>query len=198
LGFGKVAVEAQLVRLTKRDERRLNHTEAAERVQDGVQIKKLDQEEQIVFGEVYAPGFPDSQGDFMSTAEIKKMAYNFMRKSALSNIDVNHTQERSGSYVVESFIAREDDSIFIPGSWVLGVKAPDLDDVAGMDDGELQASGYGAPPNHPDCPGRVTFDHDRVTRHGNGGCLAHPLRRRLQREATVVPRSRRTDVRATA
>jgi hypothetical protein len=93
LGSGQVAVEAQLVRLTKRDERGLSHTKTAERVQDGVQIKKLDQEEQIVFGEVYAPGFPDSQGDFMSAGEIKKMAYNFIRKGALSNIDTNHTQQ---------------------------------------------------------------------------------------------------------
>jgi hypothetical protein len=100
-------------------------TRKAITVQDAVQIKKLDREEQVVFGEVYAPGFPDSQGDFMSPDEIKKMAYNFMRKGALSNIDTNHTQTPNGSYVVESFIARDDDPVFIPGSWVLGVKVPD-------------------------------------------------------------------------
>ena len=92
---------------------------------NGVQIKKLDKEEQVVFGEVYAPGFPDSQGDYMSAEQIKKMAYNFMRKGVTSNIDVEHTQQRSGSYVVESFIARDDDPVFIPGSWVIGVKVPD-------------------------------------------------------------------------
>ena len=90
-----------------------------------VQIKKLDHEEQVVFGEVYAPGFPDTQGDFMSPEEIKKMAYNFLRKGLASNIDVNHSQKPSGRYVVESFIAREGDPIFIPGSWVMGVKVPD-------------------------------------------------------------------------
>jgi hypothetical protein len=61
----------------------------------------------------------------MSSEEIKKMAYNFLRKGVPSNIDVNHTQQPSGSYVVESFIAREGDPTFIPGSWVLGVKVPD-------------------------------------------------------------------------
>ena len=109
----------------KRDARSFSHARQATEGQDGVRIKKLDQEEQIVFGEVYAPRFPDSQGDFMTPDEIRKMAYNFLRKGVTSNIDVNHSQKQSGSYVVESFIAREDDPIFIPGSWVIGVKVPD-------------------------------------------------------------------------
>ena len=48
-----------------------------------------------------------------------------MRKGTLSNIDTNHSQQPNGSYVVENFIARDDDSVFIPGSWVMGVKVPD-------------------------------------------------------------------------
>jgi len=111
--------------LIKRDARSDNFARLADWNQDAVQIKKLDQEEQVVFGEVYAPGFPDSQGDFMTPDEVKKMAYNFLRKGVTSNIDVNHSQQPSGSYVVESFIARDDDPIYIPGSWVIGVKVPD-------------------------------------------------------------------------
>ncbi|MBY0559998.1 XkdF-like putative serine protease domain-containing protein [Hyphomicrobium sp.] len=90
-----------------------------------VTIKKLDEEQQLVFGEVYAPGFPDSQGDFMSVETIQNMAHEFLRKGRVANIDLNHNQELSGCYVVESFIARDDDKTFIPGSWVLGVKIPD-------------------------------------------------------------------------
>ena len=120
-----MAVVARLVRVQKRDTSACAFAAWDETVRNGIQIKKLDHEEQVVFGEVYAPGFPDSQGDFMTPEEIKKMAYNFLRKGAPSNIDVNHSQEPSGSYVVESFIAREGDPIFIPGSWVLGVKVPD-------------------------------------------------------------------------
>jgi hypothetical protein len=37
-----------------------------------------------------------------------------MRKGALGKIDVQHDRRESGSYVVESFIARDDDSVFIP------------------------------------------------------------------------------------
>ena len=116
--------DARQVRLMKRDTAH-SPMRKAEGDQDAIQIKKLDGEEQVVFGEVYAPGFPDSQGDFMTPEEIKKMAYNFLRKGETSNIDVNHSQTPSGSYVVESFIARDDDPIFIPGSWVIGVKVPD-------------------------------------------------------------------------
>lgn len=90
-----------------------------------VAIKKLDADEQLVFGEVYAPGFPDSQGDFMSAESIRTMAYEFMRKSAMGNIDTQHSQTPNGSYVVENFIARPDDSLYIPGSWVMGVKCAD-------------------------------------------------------------------------
>jgi hypothetical protein len=92
-----------------------------------VAIKKTDADEQLVFGEVYAPGFPDSQGDFMTRESIKKMAYEFMRKSAMGNIDTQHSQAPNGSYVVESFIARDDDPLFIPGSWVMGVKCADAE-----------------------------------------------------------------------
>lgn len=88
-------------------------------------IKKTDSEQQIVYGEVYAPGFPDSQGDYMTRETIQEMAYEFLRKGLVHNIDMHHTRELTGSYVVESFIARDDDSIFIPGSWVIGVKIPD-------------------------------------------------------------------------
>lgn len=90
-----------------------------------VKLTKFDEEQQLVYGEVYAPTVPDSQGDFMSREEIQKMAHEFMRRGLVSKIDVQHTREESGCYVVESFIARDDDPIFIPGSWVIGVKVPD-------------------------------------------------------------------------
>ena len=111
-----MAVTAQMVRLVKRDARSPYYAIEASTVQDGIQIKKLDQDEQIVFGEVYAPDFPDSQGDYMSAREIKKMAYNFLQKGNVSNIDTNHSQVPNGSRVVESFIAREGDPIFTPGA----------------------------------------------------------------------------------
>ena len=114
---------ATLVRLLKRDTR--SGSGSPHDAEASVQFKKFDGEQQIVFGEVYAPGFPDSQGEFMRPDEIRKMAYNFLKKGLVSNIDTNHSRQPNQSYVVESFIARDDDPIFIPGSWVLGVHIPD-------------------------------------------------------------------------
>lgn len=79
--------------------------------------------ERIVFGEVYSPLFVDSQMDAMTADEIKKSAYNFMREGRVNKIDLMHNFQETGSYVVESFIARKNDpDEFIEGSWVLGVK----------------------------------------------------------------------------
>lgn len=102
-----------------------------------IQIKKLDEEQQLVFGEVYAPNFPDSQGDFMTAETIQNAAHNFLMNGYVANIDLNHTRELSGCKVVESFVAREDDSIFIPGSWVLGVKVFDPEIWGLIKNGEL-------------------------------------------------------------
>lgn len=101
------------------------------------QIKKTSDEEQLVFGEVYAPNVPDSHGDYMTRETIKAMAYEFMRNGLQHMIDVQHTRELSGAYVVESFIARDDDAIFIPGSWVVGVHITDPSLWAMVKNGEL-------------------------------------------------------------
>ena len=102
-----------------------------------VSIKKCDAAEQIVYGEVYAPDVPDSQGDFMTVETIKAMAHGFMRKGLLAKVDVNHSQVESGCYIVESFLARDDDPVFIPQAWVVGVKIPDPLLWAQVEKGEL-------------------------------------------------------------
>jgi hypothetical protein len=45
------------------------------------------------------------------------------------------------AYVVESSIARDDDGLFIPGAWVLGVKVPD--------DGDQSSSTTQGPSGRP-------------------------------------------------
>jgi hypothetical protein len=100
-------------------------------------IKKTDNEQQVVFGEVYAPDFPDSHGDFMGADAVRDMAYGFMKKGLLSKVDIQHSQEECGAYIVESFIARDDDPVFLPGSWVIGVHIPDVETWALVKSGEL-------------------------------------------------------------
>lgn len=90
-----------------------------------VAFKKTDGELQVVWGEVFAPGIPDSQGDVMSRDDIREMMWRFMKADRLSKIDVRHSTAESGARVIECFQARDGDPDFIPGSWVLGVWCPD-------------------------------------------------------------------------
>lgn len=83
-------------------------------------------EQQIVYGEVYAPDRPDAQGEFMTRDEVRKMAHDFIRNGKMASIDVQHNNRViKGASVVESFVADEGQSQFIPGSWVVGVHIPD-------------------------------------------------------------------------
>lgn len=88
-------------------------------------IRKTDDELQIVYGEVYAPNVPDVHGEFMTPVEVRKMAHLFMTKKILDQCDTNHDNAVNGSTVVESFIAREDDEIYLSEAWVIGMHVPD-------------------------------------------------------------------------
>lgn len=84
--------------------------------------KKFDEDLQVVWGEVLVPNRVDSQGDYVTPEVIARAAYRFMLKQSTQKVDVNHDRDDSNPVgVVESFIAREDDTLFIPGSWVVGV-----------------------------------------------------------------------------
>lgn len=92
-----------------------------------LEIKKTDDELQIAYGEVLIPWVPDSQGDVISPLEIRKAAHRFMFLQRTKSADVNHDCKglapNDGIHeitIVESFIARPDDPIFIPEAWVVG------------------------------------------------------------------------------
>lgn len=107
-------------------------------------FKKLDEDKQIVFAEVYAPDVVDSQGDYMGRAEIEKMAWRFMAHGRVTKVDTNHDLNDNGSIVIESFIARPNDPDYIDGSWVVGVHIPDAGLWEKVKKGELNGfSMYG-------------------------------------------------------
>ncbi len=101
------------------------------------EFKKADAKLQIAYAEVYAPDIPDSHGDFMVADEIRKMAHMFLANGLTKNVDVEHDNELTGCAVVESFIAREGDPDFIPGSWVAAVHIPDAALWKQVEDGEI-------------------------------------------------------------
>ncbi len=102
-----------------------------------LRIRKTDDELQIAYGEVYAPNVPDTDGDFMTAEEIRKMAHLFLRQGKTGAVDTNHDNVENGSRIVESFIAREDDTLYIPESWVIGMHIPDVEIWKAIKDGEI-------------------------------------------------------------
>ena len=72
---------------------------------------------------VYVPLVEDTQGDFMTAEEIEKMAYGFMKKMNLHNVDKQHDFNPDEGYVCESYIAQKNDPDgFEEGSWVVAIK----------------------------------------------------------------------------
>ena len=119
-------------------------------------FKKADDELHVVFGEVYAPGMPDSQGDYMTAVEIRKMAYEFMRSGKLGNIDQEHNNQTFGAWIVESFIARANDPDFLLDSWVIGVHVPDPVQWAAVKNGTYNGLSLDGEGDH--VPGEVTLN----------------------------------------
>jgi hypothetical protein len=96
------------------------------------------EEQHLIFGEVYAPDRPDAQGEYMTAPEILKMAHEFIRSGKMGQIDLMHGNKVvKGASVVESFVADEADSRFLPGSWVIGVHIPDEALWASIKKGEI-------------------------------------------------------------
>ena len=109
-----------------------------ERVTRSVRIQKIDEDQRLVFGEVYAPFVPDTEGDFMTDVEIQKMAHGFMIGRKQKKVDEQHDNEETGAVIVESFISREGDPDFpIVGAWVVGAFIPNEEQWEKVKRGEL-------------------------------------------------------------
>jgi hypothetical protein len=100
--------------------------------------------EHLVFAEVLIPEVPNVYGDFWSREAIKECAYRFMKDGF--GVDVNHDNVDMSStiYLVESFIARDGDADFIPGSWVVGMYVGDEEVWQQILSGELNGYSYEA------------------------------------------------------
>lgn len=113
---------------------------------DSTLVVRKDREwEQIAFAEVLVPNVPNTYGDIYTPEAIVEFAYEFARQGY--GLDVDHdNQDVSGSgyYVVESFIAREGDPDFIPGSWVVGIKVADAELWQRILNGEINGFSYEA------------------------------------------------------
>lgn len=99
---------------------------------------KFDLEKRLVYAEVYLPDVEDAHGHQMTRAEIEKMAHGFMKAQRTNMIDVQHDNQTDyGCYMVESFIARDSDPDYVPGSWVACVKVENDEIWKAIKSGEL-------------------------------------------------------------
>lgn len=101
-----------------------NHTENKELLR--VDFKFLDEEKQLVFGEVYAPNMVDTDWEAMTPEDVEYAAHTFMKNKYIENIDIGHNLKESGACVVESYIVRNpNDPFYTEGAWVMAVWVPD-------------------------------------------------------------------------
>jgi hypothetical protein len=112
----------------------------APKMRASVSIKSVSDDEQIVYGEVYAPYVIDSHGEMMLPDAVKQLAHRFLVLQKNAFIDVMHNNIPVKASVVESYIARAGDPLYNEGAWVLAVQIFDQEVWAEVKAGKL--NGY--------------------------------------------------------
>jgi hypothetical protein len=88
-------------------------------------MKSFDEDEHIVYGQVYAPYVLDSHFEMMLPADVKKLAHRFLLTSKNQQIDVMHNNKRIKASIVESYIAKAGDDQYDEGAWALATYIED-------------------------------------------------------------------------
>jgi len=108
------------------------------------EVKRRDDYERVVFAEVLIPDQMDVFGDFHTRTSVKNFAYGFMKQGFGVEATHNSIDRSSDLKVVESFLAREGDTEFIIGSWVVGMYIGDDEIWNGVLDGTYNGFSYQA------------------------------------------------------
>jgi len=96
--------------------------------QHQIKISKTDDEKGVIYGVVYAPNQVDTDGEYTDADEIIKAAYNFMKSKNTTNVDKSHSFNNEKAFIAESWIIKENDSIFPEealGSWAVAIQLED-------------------------------------------------------------------------
>ena len=89
-------------------------------------IVKVDDDQQLVTGIVYAPEEVDTEGDTASAEVIKAAAYAFMEETQTDQVDKSHNEKADEGFVAESWIVRKGDPTFDEvGAWAVVIKVTD-------------------------------------------------------------------------
>lgn len=106
-------------------------------MQTQIKIVKTDEDLGLIYGEAYPSLVIDSDLDYMTSAEVRKMAHKFMVNGNSKMIDVQHDNSLIDACVVESWIVEEPSEIYRQGSWAICVKVEDEAVWKMVKDGEL-------------------------------------------------------------
>jgi hypothetical protein len=110
----------------------------------GIITKAIDEEQRIVYGEVYRPLDIDTDMEAMTPEAVRKAAHDFIKSGKIDHIDVCHNYEKTGCKVVESYIVKANDPDgFIEGSWVMGVWIPEDDLWQDVKSGKINCFSFG-------------------------------------------------------
>ena len=109
-------------------------------------ILKTDTENHFVTGIVYEPMTEDSQGNYMTEAEITKAAHWFMKNGG--DVDIQHCFKKcEGAEVVESYIAKCDMEIegqeVKKGTWLMTMEITDANVWKSIQKGEITGFSMG-------------------------------------------------------
>jgi hypothetical protein len=146
-------------------------------------------DERLVTGQVYAPDSLDSHGHFMTAAELKKVAHNFLADGLLTSIDVQHDNIPVDAVIVESFIARKGDPDFEEGAWVATTKINDPAVWSMVKNGQINGYSFEILTYREDLVVEIEYkswyfgftDPDPHDRH------THPFIVRLDENGEIVP-----------
>lgn len=153
-----------------------------------------NEEQRIVYGEVYSPLLSDTDNEAMLLSEVMKAEQFFrMQHGFEGQIDVMHNYKKSGAEVVRSFIAMKNDPDgFIAGSWVLGVHVAPDDLWALVKKGELNGFSFAGPANRTDVEVIAQkLEHAKGTTENNlGGPMpphSHPVELSFDEDGRPIP-----------
>lgn len=113
---------------------------AVDSYQKIIELKKVDNDQRLVYGIVYSPDEVDTEGDFTTAEVIKQMAYDFMKDRNTNNIDQQHDFNPDEGFVAESWILEKNDPRFPDekeGSWAVAIKISNEDTWAKVKSGEI-------------------------------------------------------------
>lgn len=133
-------------------------------------VLKLDDEQQIVYGVLYPIGEVDTQGDFITEAELDKAMHGFTargRTAAGIAGDVNHDEQPTADYFPEVYKIAAGDTRYPEndwGAWAIARKVVDGDRWAQVKDGTFNAFSLG---------GTATVIKDSPVRKGKAVTAEH-------------------------